>query len=165
MIELGIKQNMSNAYISYSHGVLERFHRHLYNMMWAYFCGQQKDWDESISMKSCFFAIAESVQKTLGFRFFELVSGRQVCLPLKILQECWLTEEDSSTLLEQISKLSYRMTKARKWLSRKSEWVPCSHKSLICQESISKGWQQTFTDFLNFRKSTPGKMQWAICCS
>ena len=59
------------------------------------------------------YAVRESVQASLGFSPFELVFGRQVCKPLKILKEHWLAEDDSSNLLDQVSGLRYRMTKAR----------------------------------------------------
>ena len=51
------------------------------------------------------FAARESVQESLGFSPFELVFGRVVRGPLKLLKEAWLAEENTINLLDHISDL------------------------------------------------------------
>ena len=96
MSQLGIKQNISSAYHPQSQGALERFHQTLKTMLRAYCYEQEKDWDEGIPL--LLFAIRESVQESLGFSPFELVYGREVRGPLKLLKEHWLEEEESGNL-------------------------------------------------------------------
>ena len=80
-------------------------------MLRAYCYEQVKDWDEGIPL--LLFAIRESVQESLGFSPFELVYGREVRGPLKLLKEHWLDEKESGNLLDKVSVLRYRLTKAR----------------------------------------------------
>ncbi len=119
MHELGIKQNLSSAYHPQSQGALERFHQTLKNMIRTYCYEEQKEWDEGVPM--LLFAVRESVQQSLGFSPFELLYGREVRGPLKVLKEHWLTEDESNNLLDQVAKLRYRMTKARELAKRNLE--------------------------------------------
>jgi len=110
MQELGIKQYTSSAYHPQSQGALERFHQSLKNMMKSYCYEQGKDWDEGIHL--LLFAVREAVQESLGFSPFELLFGREVRGPLKLLKESWLDDDIQLSLVEQVSKLRHRMTKA-----------------------------------------------------
>ena len=58
------------------------------------------------------FAIREGVQETLGFSPFELVFGRTVRVPLKLLKEKWLNNETDAKLLDYVSKLKYKLKRA-----------------------------------------------------
>ena len=49
------------------------------------------------------FAARESIQDALGFSPFELVSGRTVRGPLKLLKEAWLGEDTTMNLLDHVS--------------------------------------------------------------
>ena len=119
MCELGIKQNLSSAYHPQSQGALERFHQTLKNMIRTYCYEQQKDWDEGIPL--LLFAVRESVQQSLGFSPFELLYGREVRGPLRVLKEHWLAEDASSNLLDQVADLRDRMTKARELAKKNLE--------------------------------------------
>ena len=70
-------------------------------------------------MKVFQFAIIESVQESLGFSPIELVYGREVRGPLKLLKEHWLDEHQCGNLFDQVSELQYRLTKAKE-LARKN---------------------------------------------
>ena len=119
MNQLGIKQNISSAYHPQSQGALERFHQTLKTMLRAFCYEQEKDWDEGIPL--LLFAIRESVQESLGFSPFELVYGKEVRGPLKLLKEHWLEEEESGNLLDKVSELRHRLTKARESAKRNLE--------------------------------------------
>ena len=110
MYELGIKQYTSSAYHPQSQGALERFHQTLKSMLCTYCVEQDKDWDEGVHL--LLFAAREAVQESLGFSPFELLFGREVRGPLKLLKESWLDEENQVSLLEQVAKLRQRMMRA-----------------------------------------------------
>ena len=110
MCELGIEQYASSAYHPESQGALERFHQTLKNMIRTYCLDFEKDWDEGVHL--LLFAAREAVQETLGFSPFELVFGRTVRGPLKLLKEKWLNDETEMNLLDFVSKFKYRLNRA-----------------------------------------------------
>ena len=108
MFELGIKQLTSSAYHPESQGALERFHQTLKNMILSYCFDTEKEWDEGIHL--LLFAVHESVQESLRFNPFEFVFRHTVCGPLKLLQEKFLSDEDSKlNLLEYVSKFRHKL--------------------------------------------------------
>ena len=96
MCELRIEQYASSAYHPESQGALERFHQTLKNMIRTYCLDFEKDWDEGVHL--LLFAAREAVQETLGFSPFELVFGRTVHGPLKLLNEKWLNDKTDVNL-------------------------------------------------------------------
>ena len=117
MYQLGAKQCKSSAYHPESQGALERFHQTLKNMMRAYCIEHDKDWDQGIHL--LLFATREAVQESLGFSPFELIFGRTVRGPLKLLKESWLAEDTPDNLLDQVADLRYRLLRANE-LARKN---------------------------------------------
>ena len=107
MYQLGIKQYKSTAYHPQSQGALERFHQTLKNMLRAYCLQHGKDWDEGVHL--VLFASREVVQESLGFSPFELLYGRTVRGPLKVLKETWLKDDPSVSLLDYVSDLRQRV--------------------------------------------------------
>ena len=107
---LGVQQYKSSAYHPESQGAIERFHQILKNMIRAYCFEYQNEWDQGIHM--LLFAVRETLQDSLGFSPFELVFGRIVRGPLKLLKESWLDEEPPINLLDQVSDLRHRLTSA-----------------------------------------------------
>ena len=107
MYELGIKQYTSSAYHPQSQGALERFHQTLESILRTYCFEQDKYWDEGVHL--LLFAAREAVQESLGLSPFELLLGREVQGPLKLLKESWLDEKNQVSLLEQVTKLHQRM--------------------------------------------------------
>lgn len=69
---------------------------------------------ERIGMKVSTYSYLPSEKqfKTLGFSPFELLFGREVCGSLKLLKESWLDEDDQVSLVDQVSKLHHRKTRA-----------------------------------------------------
>ena len=100
--QLGIKQCKSAAYQPESQGALERFH--------TYCLQYEKQWDQGIHL--LLFAVREAVQESMGFSPFELVFGRTIRGPLKVLKKNWLREEFPTNLLDQVSTLRNRLTVA-----------------------------------------------------
>ena len=109
---LGIDQITSSAYHPQSQGALERFHQTLKTMIRTYGMDNDKDWDEGIPL--LMFAVREVVQESLGFSPFELVFGRTVRGPLKLVKEKWLSENTDDNILSYIVKLKDRLHNACK---------------------------------------------------
>ena len=128
MTQLGIKQYRSSAYHPESQGALERFHQTLKNMLRAYGLEHGRDWDEGVHL--VLFAAREAVEESLGFSPFELVFGRAVRGPLKVLKEAWLGEDSSVNLLEYVSRLRQRILDA----------VDIARKNLKNSQSRMKTW-------------------------
>ena len=101
MHEMGVKQFKSSAYHPESQGAIERFHQTLKNMIRAYCFEYQREWDQGKHM--LLFAVREAVQDSLGFSPFELVFGRTVRGPLKLLKGSWLAMEPPTNLLDHVS--------------------------------------------------------------
>ena len=110
MHELQITQYRSSAYHPESQGALERFHQTLKNMLRAYCVDNARDWDEGVQF--VLFAARETVQESLGFSPFELVFGRTVRGPLKLLKEKWLAEDSDLNLLDYVSQFKDRFIRA-----------------------------------------------------
>ena len=109
--ELGIEQIKSTAYHPETQGALERFHQTLKNMIRCYCEQNDKDWDEGIPL--LLFGAREVVQESLGFSPFELVFGRDVRGPLKLLRETVLDDqEEPNDILTYTTLLKERLQNA-----------------------------------------------------
>lgn len=64
---------------------------------------QGKEWDEGVYL--VLFAAREAVKESPGFSSFELVFGRRVHGPLKLLKKQSLEEEAAINLLDYVSDL------------------------------------------------------------
>ena len=83
--ELGIKQILSTAYHPQSQGALERHHQTLKAMLRKYCHENNQEWDEGLPF--LLFAIREATHESIGCSPFELVFGRKVRGPLKIMKD------------------------------------------------------------------------------
>ena len=110
IFQLGIEQFKFTAYHPESQGALERFHQTLKNMLRAFCTENGKDWDEGVHL--VLFVAREAVQESLGLGPFELLYGRTVRGPLKILKEVWLQDEPLMNLLDYVSDMRQRMQEA-----------------------------------------------------
>ena len=80
-------------------------------MIRSYCFDTEKDWDEGIHL--LLFAVRESVQESLGFCPFELVFGHTVRGPLKLLNEKFLSQEDTPlNLLQYVSNFRSKLLTA-----------------------------------------------------
>ncbi|XP_076043849.1 uncharacterized protein LOC143026944 [Oratosquilla oratoria] len=82
---LGIKQTLSTAYHPQSQGALERFHQTMKSMIRKFCCEEDRDWDEGLQF--LLFAIRETPSESLGVSPFELLFGRKVRGPLKVIKD------------------------------------------------------------------------------
>ena len=122
--QLGIKQCKSSAYHPETQGALERFHQTLKLMIRTYCLQYEKQWDQGIHL--LLFAVREVVQESLGFSPFELVFGRTVRGPLKLLKEGWLTEEPSYQPVGSCLSSPYQT--GSRWRTGSEESEACAGK-------------------------------------
>ncbi|XP_042877710.1 KRAB-A domain-containing protein 2-like [Penaeus japonicus] len=106
MSTLGIKQHLASSYHPQSQGALERSHQTIKSMLtdWLENC---KDWDEGIPL--VLYALRSSKQESLGCSPNELLFGKEVRGPLKLLFDSWVDMENDVELTEYVSKLKDRL--------------------------------------------------------
>lgn len=92
MKELGVVQYLSTAYHPESQGALERFHQTLKSLIRCYCLENPADWDECLDL--LLFAIRDSKHESLGYSPYELLFGREVRGPLKVLKDTWVHDND-----------------------------------------------------------------------
>ncbi|XP_063585832.1 uncharacterized protein LOC134763205 [Penaeus indicus] len=112
---LGISQQMSTAYHPQSQGCLERFHQTLKSMLKKYCLETGNSWDENIHF--LLFALRECPQESLGYSPFELLYGRQIRGPLKVLKDQWFSDSSTppnQTVASYIDNLRAKLSEARK---------------------------------------------------
>ena len=113
--ELGIKQALSSAYHPQSQGCLERFHQTFKCMLKKYCLETNHDWDEHVDL--LLFALRECPQESLGYSPFELLYGRQIRGPLKVLKDQWFSDVKDSPnipITQYVSNLRERLATVRK---------------------------------------------------
>lgn len=112
---LNINQRLSSAYHPQSQGCLERFHQTFKSMLRKYCVETEQDWDENVSL--LLFALRECPQESLGYSPFELLYGRQVRGPLKVLKDEWLSQNSPHshfTVKHYVQDLKDKLSKIRK---------------------------------------------------
>ena len=112
--ELNVHKITSTAYRPQTQGCLERFHQTFKSMLRKYCLEFNREWDENIDF--LLFAVRECPQESLGFSPFELLYGRQIRGPLKILKDSWFTDvfdHSSRTVAEYINSLKLKLAEVR----------------------------------------------------
>ena len=98
---LSMKQLVTTPYHPMCNGLVERFNGTMKQMLKRMCAERPKDWDRYLP--ALLFAYREVPQESLGFSPFELLYGRTVRGPMRILKEVW-TEEAT----EPEVKLTYQ---------------------------------------------------------
>lgn len=83
--ELGITQTLSTAYHPQSQGALERCHQTLKSMLRKFCYEREQEWDEALPYM--LFAIRETPSESLGVSPFEMLYGRKVRGPLRMVKD------------------------------------------------------------------------------
>lgn len=91
---LGVTNSISTAYHPESQGALERWHQTLKCMLKKYCLDTGRGWDEGVPL--VLFAMRDVKQESLGFSSAELVFGRRVCGPLKVLKEQFFSKPSAA---------------------------------------------------------------------
>ncbi|XP_076057166.1 uncharacterized protein LOC143034680 [Oratosquilla oratoria] len=110
---LGIKQTLSTAYHPQSQGALERFHQTMKSMIRKFCCEEDRDWDEGLQF--LLFAIRETPSESLGVSPFELLFGRKVRGPLKVIKDHLISLPSTKlvTVNNYITSLKSNLDKVR----------------------------------------------------
>lgn len=111
--QLDIKQSLATAYHPQSQGALERLHLTLKNMLRKFCHETTRDWDEGLPF--LMFAIRETPTESLGISPFELLYGRRVRGPLKVIKDHLLVAPSSKlvSINLYISSLTEKLKKVR----------------------------------------------------
>ena len=113
---LGIAQYFSSAYHPESQGALERFHQTFKTMLRMFCLENEKDWDEGIDL--LLFSICDAKNASLVFSPLQLLFGREVRGPLKVLKDTWLnTESISSSLCDYFQKFKDKLERIHSFAS------------------------------------------------
>ncbi|XP_064103297.1 uncharacterized protein LOC135213249 [Macrobrachium nipponense] len=99
MLAMRVHHSISTAYHPQSQGALEQFHQTLKEALTKYSHEHQKEWDEGLPF--VLFAIRNTQQESLGYSPSELLYGRSVRGPLKVLYDVWLENQESGKDLHQ----------------------------------------------------------------
>ena len=92
---LGIKGCTTTPYHAQANGLVERFNGTLKKMVKRLAKEKPKDWDKWIT--AALFAYREVPQASTGFSPFELLYGRHVRGPMKLIKEAWIDPEADET--------------------------------------------------------------------
>ena len=107
---LSIKQLTTTPYHPQCNGLVERFNGTLKTMLKRMCAEKPKDWDRYID--ALLFAYREAPQESLGFAPFEMLYGRSVNGPRRILRQLWTKEQtspDTRTTYEYVVNLRNRL--------------------------------------------------------
>ena len=105
---LGVSHSVSTAYHPESQGALERWHQTLKTMLRKFCLESGEAWDEGVPQ--VLFAIRDATQESLGFSPAELVFGRNMRGPLKVLKEQLLSVKPLETsVLDSIARCKERL--------------------------------------------------------
>lgn len=122
--QLGITQTFSTAYHPQSQGALERCHQTQKSVHRKYCHENDQEWDEALPF--ALFAIRETTNETLGVSPFEMLFGRPVREPLKVIKEKLLSETAYrlSSVIQYINHLKDSLHKIHEFAKRN---LPRSH--------------------------------------
>ncbi|XP_066959143.1 uncharacterized protein [Macrobrachium rosenbergii] len=109
---LGVKQQLSTAYHPETQGALERFHQTLKSMLTKYCNESGREWDAGLPLM--LFEVRNAYQESMGCSPNEMIFGRDIRGPLKILAENW--EENQEEIQgEYVKNLRKRLREIRKF--------------------------------------------------
>jgi len=107
---LSVKQLTTTPYHPQCNGLVERFNGTLKLMLKRMCSERPKDWDRYVD--PLLFAYREAPQESLGFSPFEMLYGRSVRGPIRILRELWSREQNdpsTRTTYEYVVNLRERL--------------------------------------------------------
>ena len=139
---LGVKQYLSTSYHPETQGALERFHQTIKSILTKYSFEVEKDWDEGVPIM--LFYVREACHESLGFSPNELLFGRELRGPLKLLYESWIGESCRVPLLDYVKDLKCKLQEIQKF----------AYDNLKCSQEQMK---QKFDRKAKARQFKPGE--------
>ena len=108
-------------------GLVERFNQTLKSMLRGVLAGEKRNWDRMLPY--VLFAYREVSQAKLGFSPFELLYGWDVCGPLDILREEWITSSEAELdILSLMMDVKERMQLAKEIIENNAKEVKAKQK-------------------------------------
>ena len=137
MEELGVTQYLSTAYHPESQGALERFHQTLKSLLKTFCMEHESDWDEGLDL--VLFAIRDSKSESMGFSPFQLLYGREIRGPLKVLKETWINNQNLSTSpIQYVHDLKEKLSKMHDFAKLHLSTYQSNMKDTYDQKSCSR---------------------------
>lgn len=140
--ELNSHHVTSSAYRPQSQGCLERFHQTLKSMLKKFCMESTRDWDDQLDW--LLFAVRESPQESTGLSPFQMLFGRSIRGPLKVLQESLLgpTPVPNITVAKYVEKLRNTLDSVRAIVAKNLKTAQekmCRHQKSAKARSFSVG--------------------------
>lgn len=126
---MGISRQHSSVYHPAGNGLTEKFNGIIKKCLRKLSAGFPTEWDRYLD--ATLFAIRESKQEALGFSSFELMYGREVRGPLKVLQELWAKD-----FVDTKTKTSYQFVIDLK--NKLKTTLGLAHDNLLTSQSTVK---------------------------
>ena len=117
---LGVTQYLSSAYHPESQGALEGFHQTLENLLKMYCMENEKDWDEGLDL--LLFAIRDSKNSSTDFTPFQLLFGREIRGPLKVLKDTWInSSQNYNSRCEYLNQFKLKLEQIQSFATKNLE--------------------------------------------
>lgn len=123
---LSFRQLMTTPYHPMCNGIVESFNGTLKQILRRLCAERPKNWDKYLS--AALFAYRDATQESLGFSPFELVYGRTVRGPMRILRELWTKEVNDPEvrttyqyILDIKERIESTCTMAKEYLEKASQ--------------------------------------------
>ncbi|XP_063586253.1 uncharacterized protein LOC134763615 [Penaeus indicus] len=133
---LHIKQFSATAYRPQTQGALERYHQTLKSMLTKYCQETGNEWDLGVPLM--LYAIRCTKQESLGFSPYELLFGRDIRGPMKLLYESWIGMENSVCLSDYVEKMKTRLQHLQKFAHENLESAQWSMKEIYDRKAAER---------------------------
>nr|XP_027213614.1 uncharacterized protein LOC113806650 [Penaeus vannamei] len=133
---LHVKQYSATAYRPQTQGALERYHQTLKSMLTKYCHETGSEWDLGVPLM--LYAIRCTKQESLGFSPYELLFGRDIRGPMKLLYESWIGIENSGSLSDYVVKMKTRLQHLQEFAHKNLERAQCSMKGTYDRNAIER---------------------------
>ncbi|XP_069973541.1 uncharacterized protein [Penaeus vannamei] len=133
---LHVKQYSATAYRPQTQVALERYHQTLKSMLTKYCHETGSEWDLGVPL--LLYAIRCTKQESLGFSPYELLFGRDIRGPMKLLYESWIGIENSGSLSDYVVKMKTRLQHLQEFAHKNLERAQCSMKGTYDRNAIER---------------------------
>ncbi|XP_069996525.1 uncharacterized protein [Penaeus vannamei] len=133
---LHVKQYSATAYRPQTQGALERYHQTLKSMLTKYCHETGSEWDLGVPLM--LYAIRCTKQESLRFSPYELLFGRDIRGPMKLLYESWIGIENSGSLSDYVVKMKTRLQHLQEFAHKNLERAQCSMKGTYDRNAIER---------------------------
>ncbi|XP_063605479.1 uncharacterized protein LOC134780598 [Penaeus indicus] len=133
---LHIKQYSATAYRPQTQGALERYHQTLKSMLTKYCQETGNEWDLGVPLM--LYAIRCTEQESLGFSPYELLFGRDIRGPMKLLYESWIGLENSVCPSDYVEKMKTRLQHLQKYAHENLESAQWSMKEIYDRKAAER---------------------------